>query len=1063
MNYKFLLSFSLLGFVFSTQLGLAATHKHSANCEHFVTGESEIIPSGRDTDVVGEYEKAVQAIFAKGGLVDQLGLARPPHQIEFVPSGQLMVLATLGRHAVGHFHDGSILANKAYGSAGVLEFVTPGCPTCRSFYSDTTSLPHQISILFHVAGHNDVAAHSVYARSRNTDPIASSLELYELMESLYLNYDHDEVSQWYQYLLSVSMDQDIARGTFDDPKTFDPVINNGEPPKVEHLRAKNPEDNPPNPYRLEKSIKRPSPSLLQAIVTNLPIGAPKWKRDMAVLFEKIYRVYGFYSATKIMNEGWATLMMEVIAGHSPYANDFHNLEWADLLSGVAGRVSLSNPYWLGRECWRLVRDKFNKRGEIVGLTPLERDRRFIEYAHKEIIGHSNDYDFIRMALDENWVFKHKIHLGRPAKFDEIDRSLAAPKPGLEQKIIVSTNPKRIIDYIARQIADRRYQAPRIMIEDFSGLGRNVVSLRHDVVDNIPLKLPDAAQKLFVLSRILEKPVSLNTVEGIDGKQIRIEVEPSGRAFAYDSAGVLSVELSKNLQEAVNEYIDDYEMSVNSDLHSAEAAKYLPAITELQNSTIKASMALASHAPTAARAMIEYTNMLAKRFTRSLELAMSGKLKKRKTKGGVSFRVMPLIPKFKLDFAAIEALRERLPPSPVDFSTMATNEIRDGDVDIGSGPGRSGDKYWGPGKKQGQGDGDDEGDPADSDENEDPNHKQSPGKDPSEVEIPLEIWAKFLAEQIELPNLKPKGGSSEIIDSAKEGATQRPFGDMLYTRMAPKALALGKASYERRGIPIHGYARDALIEAGKTFLLESKKELSGFSEDDLVKFGYEALRSKGLPVDGVTNNILLREGFKFIQPGDYVVVDREHTPRPDMNAVIVILMDMSGSTQGWTLKQSKLFTYNLRALLKQKYKGLEFRYVAMDTRAFAFDDEKKFFKANLGGGNDYEVGFRKTEEILEEFPRERWDRYVFGIGDTQDCVSPADRAITSVRELLEQVEFMGYLHVEDGRWGDTLKNHGLYRAFEGLEKESPYFRMADITQKEGSDIEALKKIFKKTGE
>ncbi|MDB5037763.1 MAG: hypothetical protein JWQ35_1291 [Bacteriovoracaceae bacterium] len=77
-----------------------------------------IIHSGRDTAkdeaALTEAAKEVTAV------AKDLGLATPDHLIEFVPGGQLMSLATLGRHAIPTWIDGMKLVHQEYVAAFVM-------------------------------------------------------------------------------------------------------------------------------------------------------------------------------------------------------------------------------------------------------------------------------------------------------------------------------------------------------------------------------------------------------------------------------------------------------------------------------------------------------------------------------------------------------------------------------------------------------------------------------------------------------------------------------------------------------------------------------------------------------------------------------------------------------------------------------------------------------------------------------------------------------------------------------------------------------------------------------
>lgn len=391
-----------------------------------------VVGSGRDHDLIEQYRIDAEKIFGKGGIADKLGLNLVPHVVEFLASHELTMLVSNGRHATPHWHDGREVA-QSMSSFGVMEFVTPGCPICRSFYKDTTRYEHQLSIMMHVAGHNDFSATSSFNLVRNTDQIDESLKLGRLMEKLYHSQGRDEVSDWYQMLLSMVSMQDFARGGFQDPATFkkDPFA-----PRKIH--------SDPDVKTNYAHPKAPTSNILQFAIHNLPKDTPQWKIDMIRHFERMVRPYGYIMTTKIMNEGWATLMMDILAGHSQWTDSRFALEYAELLDNVAGKVDLGNPYWLGRETWRNIREEFNARSEIAGLSPLERDRKFVDYAHT-LIAQMSDYDFLRYGLNERWVNKYDLYLYREARPEEIvDIPRQSPEDQV-QYIVVSRDANDVIN------------------------------------------------------------------------------------------------------------------------------------------------------------------------------------------------------------------------------------------------------------------------------------------------------------------------------------------------------------------------------------------------------------------------------------------------------------------------------------------------------------------------------------------------------------------------------------------------------------------------------------------
>jgi spore cortex formation protein SpoVR/YcgB (stage V sporulation) len=539
-------------FLFASSITFAAphTHKHGGSCSHSLVqpnGEVQLIMSGRDGETRNFFEKAVQEIFGKGGVAEKMGLANPEHVVQMVNGDELMLLATLGRHPFPHWTDGRDLVTTGTSHAGVLEFVVPGCPSC-SMYTDLNGQIEQVSTLFHVAGHNDFSSTSINARKRNTDPMRNSLQMADLIEVASTQTSPIDVSRYVQWLYSFKYLQDFDRYTFDEPLTFTASEHARALKEKIALHLKAGLQNPSfekNPSEVTLNFpSAPTPNILQAIVHNLPKEAADWQKDITKKFEELLRIYGFYAANKIMNEGWATLMEEILAGHSEsFTTDEYSFINADLTShvvGFPGQQRLSNPYYLGRLCWQLLREKFNKKFEAdnqelrQGDTrdyALARDRAFISYA-REKIAKLSDYYFVKEALDEDWVIKNNLALTRVAVGREIDPNLPPPTDPtipVEQNVVVSRDPKRIVQFIANRFTDRTHAIPTIKLEAFEAFNRGVFLQRHENVSHLVLDLPQAAQTLYVQTKVLSKAASLKTF------MIEIMVNPKNRFAEYLNA------------------------------------------------------------------------------------------------------------------------------------------------------------------------------------------------------------------------------------------------------------------------------------------------------------------------------------------------------------------------------------------------------------------------------------------------------------------------------------------------------------------------------------------------
>jgi spore cortex formation protein SpoVR/YcgB (stage V sporulation) len=186
--------------------GLAAEHK------------IEVISSHRNEEQIAGYTKDVEDL-TKVAL--DLGYKfHPVHQVTFVAAPELNQLAHTGRYALPHWIDGAEILKGMKSVSGVLEFVTQGGGIARSYYSDTSKSTEQVSIIMHVLGHNDFAQNSGYARAKNNDTMAKSLELAEYLAEVRREIGADEVDLFVQQLFSMLNLQDFIGGSYQAPSTF---------------------------------------------------------------------------------------------------------------------------------------------------------------------------------------------------------------------------------------------------------------------------------------------------------------------------------------------------------------------------------------------------------------------------------------------------------------------------------------------------------------------------------------------------------------------------------------------------------------------------------------------------------------------------------------------------------------------------------------------------------------------------------------------------------------------------------------------------------------------------
>ena len=102
--------------------------------------------------------------------------------------------------------------------------------------------------------------------------------------------------------------------------------------------------------------------------------------------------------------------------------------------------------------------------------------------------------------------------------------------------------------------------------------------------------------------------------------------------------------------------------------------------------------------------------------------------------------------------------------------------------------------------------------------------------------------------------------------------------------------------------------------------------------------------------------------------------------PVANAVIIYMMDVSGSMGDEQKEIVRLTSFWLDTWLTKQYKGLERRYIIHDATAKLVNQET-FYKTKESGGTLISSAFRLAEKLIdEEFDPSDWNIYLFHFSD-----------------------------------------------------------------------------------
>lgn len=250
---------------------------------------------------------------------------------------------------------------------------------------------------------------------------------------------------------------------------------------------------------------------------------------------------------------------------------------------------------------------------------------------------------------------------------------------------------------------------------------------------------------------------------------------------------------------------------------------------------------------------------------------------------------------------------------------------------------------------------------------------TPGEHERDVEVSLAELAEIMAEELQLPRIQPKGENKLKFTTDKFRGIRK---------VGPESLRHFKRTY-----------REALKRQVSTGIYN--------------------------PADPVIVPIREDKRFRAWKP----------VPEPQYNALILYVMDVSGSMGEEQKELVRAESFWIDTWLRHQYKGIESRYIIHDAQAREVDQDT-FFTTRESGGTIISSAYKLAHRILdEEYPIADWNVYLFQFSDG-DNWSPEDSALC-VRllrqELLPRVNLFGYGQVKSF-FGSGQFIHDLRRAF-----------------------------------
>ena len=268
----------------------------------------------------------------------------------------------------------------------------------------------------------------------------------------------------------------------------------------------------------------------------------------------------------------------------------------------------------------------------------------------------------------------------------------------------------------------------------------------------------------------------------------------------------------------------------------------------------------------------------------------------------------------------------------------------------------------------------------------------PGEDYYETDITLDELIDILFEDLELPHLERK--KYRVIESTR--------------LLKPKGV-------KKVGIRARLDKKKSVKQKIRRKLASNKfNDNDNDEEEERFPFHQDDLRYKRLDED----------------------------VKEESNAVVVCIMDTSGSMDTTKKFLARSFYFLLYQFVRIKYRNTELVFIAHHTEAKEVN-ENEFFHKGESGGTLISSGYNKALEIINaRYHPTVWNIYAFHCSDGDNWSTDNDAAVRAAKELIEVSNLFGYGEIKPGRVSNFESS--MFKIFEPLKNEN--FAMVKITRK-----------------
>jgi len=262
----------------------------------------------------------------------------------------------------------------------------------------------------------------------------------------------------------------------------------------------------------------------------------------------------------------------------------------------------------------------------------------------------------------------------------------------------------------------------------------------------------------------------------------------------------------------------------------------------------------------------------------------------------------------------------------------------------------------------------------------------PTEDEFEFKISYDEYLDIIFDDLELPNLENKEGTTEVKELRRAGFTNAGV---------PSNLSIVK-TYSSR------LSRKAALYWPKIREIEALEEELKQQDLDVEK--------RQQIIDRIDELRRKANIFPFFEDIDLRYNNRVLVNKPITQAVMICIMDCSVSmTEDHKITAKKFFLL-LNRFLQRKYQNVAVVFIRHHTTAVECTEEA-FFTDKESGGTIVSSSYQLMKDnVLKRFPSDQWNVYLAQASDGDNYPEDADTCVGLLEDILPRLQFMMYMEI-----------------------------------------------------